>query len=197
MTLDREQIKGFARKAAILLAGLFFILALYNLALQRMALTPEDGRTLIEIARSEMEGRPYSGGLSPRLFKMSPVFVSVYRDGRRVACVGYTKALFPLYESVTHLARGLGHEGEGDYQIVITVFSGYEPLNRTEGVPEGRGILVRREGFEGVVLPFTFQEQNLTDEEALLLAAQKAGFDNYTWEDFQAYTFEAQVFREE
>ncbi len=57
------------------------------------------------------------------------------------------------------------------------------------------GILVRKGDYEGVVLPTTFTEKNLTDAEALDLASQKAGFERFSGDDFEVYAFNAQIFR--
>ncbi|MFQ5800742.1 MAG: AMMECR1 domain-containing protein, partial [Candidatus Hydrothermarchaeales archaeon] len=165
--------------------------------LQRLPLSSEDGDALIKIVESEIGGDAYMGKVTPRLSKRRPVFVSVYQNGSRIACLGYTKPFFAVYESVGYLARGINIDQEEGHDIVITIFDNYEEHRKGDEMPPRRGVMVRKEGFEGVVLPLTFEEKNLTEDEALELAAQKAGFSHFSWDDFEVFTFDAQLFKSE
>jgi len=187
--------KERAKKAGVLFLALVFVLLAYLALLQGLPLREEDGRVLLGIAEAGLQGRSYGSPIPARLNKVRPVFVSVYSNGSRIACVGYTDPPFPLHESVRLLSQGIDIVVPEEHEVVITVFGGYEELKEGMEIPPGNGVLVRRDGYEGVVLPLTFEERNLTDEAALELAAQKAGFQGFSWSDFQVYTFDAKVFR--
>jgi AMMECR1 domain-containing protein len=195
MTNGKKKINQTLKKILVFIVGFFLIVLIYNLVLQWIPLSEGDGHILMEIAGSEIEGNTYTGRVTPRLSKRRPVFVSAYQDGERVACFGYTRALFPVHESVRYLAKGMNIDLEEDYDVAITVFNDYEEYDEGDETPLGSGVMVRRDGFEGVVLPLTFKEANLTKDEALDLAAQKAGFSQFSWDDFEVFTFDAQVFK--
>ncbi len=178
-----------------IILGFTILYVAYLTVLQFIPLSENDGKVLLEISRSRTAGDQYEGAIPPRLSKRRPVFVSFYQNGTRIACLGYTKPFFPLYESVGYLSSGLGLEQPSEVEIVVTVFGRYEKLERNIAIPPGKGVMVSRDGVESAELPFTFQELNLTTGEALDLAARKAGFPGFSWDEFDAYTFDAQVFR--
>jgi len=181
--------------AIFFIIGLAALFILYAIAMEKLPLTTDEGETLIEIAGKTLTGQEFNNVVPQKLTRKQPVFVSIYQNKTRVACVGYSRSLFPLYESVELLAKGIELEPIDSYEIMVTVLGEYAPLNENEKIPAQHGVLVRRDGVEGVVLPLTFTEQNLTDTEALNLAAKKAGFTDFTWEGFEVFTFNAQIFQ--
>jgi AMMECR1 domain-containing protein len=180
-----------------LILGLFIIFLIYNSLLQNLPLSKADGNTLTTAALTIINGEEYEENYNPRLSKRKAVFVSVYKNDGRIACVGYTKPLFPLYKSVDYLTKGMNLEPYEEYKVVVTVFGRYNKLKEGDEIPVENGVMVRQGGFEGVVLPLTFIEHNLSKDESLELAAQKAGYSNFSWENFEVFTFDAQIFQSE
>jgi AMMECR1 domain-containing protein len=187
--------RGKIKKTAFFIIGLAVLFILYTTALETLPLTSKDGAILVEIAKAELSGHTYNRAVPQKLARNEPVFVSVYQDETRVACTGYTKPLFPLYESVAMLSKRIPPSEDENQEIVITVVGKYRMLKEGASIPVGRGVFVRKDLAEGIVLPQTFDEQKLSDEEALNLAAEKAGFSEFSWDDFEAFTFDAQIFR--
>jgi AMMECR1 domain-containing protein len=186
-----EKIKKFL----VFLSGLILIFIVYLALLQNLPISQRDGGVLIEIAGAVIEGKSYTGDPPQSLSIRKPVFVSIYKDGSRISCLGYTNPFFPLFESVEYLSKGTNIKSEEIDEIVITVFGSYKELGEGEEIPGTSGILVRKDGFEGVVLPSTFKEERLSDEEAFELAALKAGFSSFSRDDFEVYTYDAEIFR--
>jgi hypothetical protein len=175
--------------------GLILIFLIYSALLNSLPLSRRDGEVLIGISESTMMGESYKGEITPRLSKKSPLFVSVYQNKTRVACLGYTKQYFPLHQSVELLSRGIELDAYSDQEIVITIFGDYSEFRKYDELPNNRGLLVIKDGSEGVVLPQTFKEKGLSIDDGLNLAAQKAGYREFDWDEFEVFTFEAQIIR--
>ncbi len=183
------------KKGIFLVAGFFIVIIAYLTILNILPLSSSEGDVLIKIVGAEISGKEFSDPIPARLSRKRPVFVSIYEDGERISCLGYTKPIFSLHDSVFYLAQGMDLDEGGEYTTLITVFDDYEQLPEGSAIPAGMGILVRKGDYEGVVLPTTFTEKNLTDAEALDLASQKAGFERFSGDDFEVYAFNAQIFR--
>ncbi len=158
-------------------------------------LSKREGMILVEIARKTIDGEKYDGTIPPGLKMNRPVFVSVYQDGERVSCLGYTYTTMPLYMSVEMLSEGHKIDRTVDYEVVVTVFREYETIGSKEEIVPGKGLLVEQDGRVGVVLPLTFEEQNLTSEKALKLAVLKGDIPDFSWEKAEVKVFDAEVFR--
>lgn len=187
---------SYMRKAAGLVVFVAVATVLYWLLAQHLPLSEGDGLALLEIAHAEIAGEEYKGPLPAKIHRKRPVFVSLYKNGTRVNCLGHTGSFFPLYQSVKYLSSSMKVEN-GSYGLAVTIFHDYEKVENLNGIAEGYGVLVRKDGKEGVVLPQSFREYNLTDEEALKLAAMKAGFERFSWDEFEVYKYRADVYRGE
>jgi len=182
-------------KKGILFTGLFVGLLLgYNALVENLPLTEEDGRILLDIADRGLHEETYEGGIPLKLSRKAPLFLSVYQENKRVSCIGYTKPYFTLQQSVDRLSESTEFDKSKDYSLAVTVFGDYQPLEKYGLIPSNHGVLVTKNGTEGAVLPQSFTEYGLDDNLALDLAAWKAGFESFTWDEFTVYVFEADVF---
>ena len=185
------------------------------------ALSAEARRMLLTIARRSLF--PPQGGrrdsaswrheaecVPPELRAPGGAFVSLHTsDGRLRGCVGFTTPRFPLAETVARAAHAAAHEDTrfapvtedecADLQIEISVLGPLETV-RPEDVVVGRhGLVVRRSGQTGLLLPQVPVAQGWDRATFLAQTCRKAGLSKDAWQgdDCRLEVFEALVFGEE
>lgn len=179
-------------------------------------LTPEEKRTLLQIARRSINrsftGRgqsvPDSSLLTDSLRKDCGAFVTLHLHGKLRGCIGSLTGRQPLHVTVAGMARAaafedprfcpLTEEELEEVQIEISVLS---PLRRIYSIREfelGRhGILIVKGTRRGTFLPQVAEETHWTKEEFLgHCARDKAGLGWEGWKDAELYVYEAEVFHE-
>lgn len=179
------------------------------------ALTEQEQKSLLQIARTTMESnirsgkRPEAKPLTPRLGESRGVFVTLTERGELRGCIGYVEAVKPLYQAVGDMAIAASTEdprfppveaGELDkIDIEITALSPLRPLPSLDSVVVGKHGLVIRKGFRsGLLLPQVPVEQGWNREQFLCNTCLKAGLppNAYKDKDAQLFCFTGQVFNE-
>jgi AmmeMemoRadiSam system protein A len=179
------------------------------------ALSEEDRTCLLGIAREAIVARvrglrPSARDLGGVLCEHRGAFVTLTRvgDGSLRGCVGYVEPAFPLWETVLRAAEGAATEDsrfdpvapdevEG-LGIEISVLAPLRPI-RPEDVEVGtHGLLIRRSGYGGLLLPQVPAEHGWDRATFLDQVCRKAGLPPGAWRDPRAELlgFTAEVFGE-
>jgi AmmeMemoRadiSam system protein A len=178
-------------------------------------LTELEQKSLLGIARATLESHirtgksPEAKPLTPRLAEGRGVFVTLSEQGELRGCIGYVKAVKPLYQAVREMAVAASTEdprfppvGVGELNkidIEITVLSPLRPLPSLDSVVVGKHGLVIRKGYRsGLLLPQVPIEQGWNREQFLANTCLKAGLppNAYKDKDAQLFCFTGQVFGE-
>ena len=176
-------------------------------------LNDEEREELLRIARSAAttwlrEGRvPEESPASEKLKAPGAAFVTLTERGRLRGCIGYTEARAPLYRTVQECAVASATEDPrflpltpaeiGTVRIEISVLTPLLPI-RPEDVDVGvHGLMVRRGGRRGLLLPQVPEEQGWDRETFLAQVCLKAGLPRDAWrKGAELYSFTAEVFAE-
>jgi AmmeMemoRadiSam system protein A len=182
----------------------------------------EDGKKLLEIARNAIssyfkgEEEPIvDDSLKKKFSEKQGAFVTITLEGELRGCIGFTAAIFPLWETIAKASQAAAFQDprfrpltEEEFQrakIEISVLTKPEQL---EGKPEDypkqikigkHGLIVETEHTTGLLLPQVFTEHNADAEKALQMTCQKAEIHSSAWKEAgcKVYRFSAQVFKEE
>jgi AmmeMemoRadiSam system protein A len=183
--------------------------------------TPDGGRYLTDAEREELlriarraatawlrEGRvPEENPASDRLNAPGAAFVTLTEQGRLRGCIGYTEARAPLYRTVQECAVASATEDPrflpvtademAALRIEISVLTPLLPI-RPESVDVGvHGLMVKRGGRRGLLLPQVPAEHGWDREKFLSQACLKAGLPGDAWRTgAELYSFTAEVFGE-
>jgi len=182
-------------------------------------LTPEEGRTVVRLARSAI-GKTLSGERAalpalPAVFREKRgVFVTIKRQGRLRGCIGLPYPTRPLADAIVEAAVSAALEDPRfppvspqelpDIDLEVTVLTEPRPLDCP---PEGRpgcvevgkhGLIVSGLGAGGLLLPQVPAEYGWTSREFLDQTCVKAGLSPGCWkrDDVAVLTFEGQIFDE-
>jgi AmmeMemoRadiSam system protein A len=179
------------------------------------SLTEAERKTLLETARRSIAARFEGMRLpvpeaTPALGTPCGAFVTLKIQGRLRGCIGHITATAPLIETVRDVALSsafddprfppLARDELERVRIEVSVLS---PFRRTRDPAEIRvgthGILVRRGGRSGLLLPQVATEQGWEREEFLVHTCRKAGLPDDAWRDPDTTIeiFSAVVFGEE
>ncbi|QYZ77974.1 TIGR00296 family protein [Methanofollis formosanus] len=184
------------------------------------ALTSEEGRTAVRIARAALEknlrGEAFTmPDLPPAFSEKRGVFVTLTAGGNLRGCIGLPYPVMPLAEGIVHAALSAALEdprfpavrpGElAGIRVEVTVLSVPEALacpaaGRAGHVEVGRhGLVVSGRGHSGLLLPQVATEYEWNAEEFLDHTCLKAGLPQGCWrrDEFEVAVFEGQVFTEE
>jgi len=146
-----------------------------------------------------------------RVHRGAFVTLEEQRDGALRGCIGRVAGDRPLGEVVRRVAVSAATEDPrfppvapeelSELRIEISVLSEPSPLEPADAarVVIGRdGLLVRRGGTLGVLLPQVATEHGLGPEAFLAAVCRKAGFGARAWREpgTQVFTFQADVFGE-
>ena len=177
--------------------------------------TPEEHRTLFRIARgivrAALDAAPFEfpSDLTQSLTRPSGVFVTLELDGDLRGCIGTVMPVDPLYLAVGHNALNaafrdprfppLTVEEFESVRFEISIMSIPEPVHDFETITVGRdGLIVRKDGWAGLLLPQVAQEYGWTREEYLCHTCLKAGLPADAWKrpGLKAEKFTAEVLSE-
>jgi len=171
-------------------------------------------RELLSLARRALEAHfagdepPELTNPSRRLRQKRGAFVTLTRRGNLRGCIGYIHVERPLWRVVREMAVAAATgdprfapvraDELAELHLEISVLSPIEPLGDPADVVVGRhGLIVRREGRSGLLLPQVPVEQGWNREEFLDHTCLKAGLEAGCWrEGAELYCFTAQVFGE-
>ena len=176
---------------------------------------PEKTR-LLEIARKTLESylstrqKPDFMIYEKDLQQKSGVFVTLTKDGQLRGCIGYLKAVKPLYLAVSDMAVAAATEDRRftavtteelpEIKIEISVLSPMTKIgSTTEVIVSRHGLLIVNGMQSGVLLPQVATENKWNREQFLENVYYKAGLPVSALNDPNTvlYVFTAEVFREE
>ena len=176
-------------------------------------LTEEERRELLAIARRAASSYVKEGKVpeerpgSPKLAEPGAAFVTLTHRGRLRGCIGYTEAAAPLYRTVQECAVAAATEdprfppvkpGEVEtLRIEISVLTPLVPM-RAEEIEVGvHGLMVRKGGCRGLLLPQVATEYGWDRRAFLSNTCRKAGLPADEWEKgAELFSFTAEVFGE-
>jgi len=170
---------------------------------------------LLLIARKSLEDHllrqraPSYQVSAPELQAQAAAFVTLTHRGELRGCIGLSEAVRPLHQTVSHCAIAAATEDPrfvsvrpselAEIKVCISVLSPLEQLPSPEHIEIGRhGLMVRRAGRRGLLLPQVAVEQRWDRFTFLRQTARKAGLDPEDWqaEGTEVFVFEAEVFWE-
>ncbi|MBI3723081.1 AmmeMemoRadiSam system protein A [bacterium] len=180
------------------------------------AFSPEERHTLLALAREAIEAHvrraraPGKGERgTPRLEAPGAAFVTLRRsDGELRGCIGTTRFERPLVDLVPDLAVSSASSdrrfdpvepGElDDLRISISVLSPLEPARLGEIEIGRHGLVVRRGGSSGLLLPQVASERGWDERTFLEETSRKAGLGHDAWRkpDATVLWFTAESFGE-
>jgi AmmeMemoRadiSam system protein A len=180
-----------------------------------IVLSSEGRADLLVIARKSLEDhllRQEPPSYEVRLKELlapAAAFVTLTQRGELRGCIGLSEPLRPLHETVAHCAIAAATEDPRfaavrgfelpEIRVSISVLSPLEPLSSPELIEIGRhGLMVRRGGRRGLLLPQVAIEQAWDRLTFLQHTARKAGLAPDDWEvaGSEVFFFEADVFSE-
>lgn len=180
----------------------------------RFSLTDVEKQALKDLVRLSIASRlfPEQGIQLPcaptgKLQEPLGAFVTLHLAGRLRGCIGHVVGDAPLWETIAEMAQAAAFQDPRFSPLRQEEFEGLEleisilsPLTRCpdpELVEVGRhGLLIRRGGHSGLLLPQVPLEWQWDREQFLAQTCRKAGLPLDAWRDPQAVTFwfEAEVF---
>ncbi len=163
------------------------------------SLTEAEQNKLLETARRSIAAR-FEGRLlpvpeaTPALGTPCGAFVTLKIQGRLRGCIGHITATAPLIETVRDVALSSAFDdprfpplARDELERVTIEASVLSPFRRTRDPAEIKvgthGILVRRAGRSGLLLPQVATEQGWEREEFLAHTCRKAGLPDDAWRD--------------
>jgi AmmeMemoRadiSam system protein A len=176
-------------------------------------LSKEECCELLGIARRAAssfvrEGKvPEEAPASPRLSAPGAAFVTLLRKGQLRGCIGFTEAAAPLYRTVQECAVAAATEdprfppvepSEVDsVRIEISVLTPLVPALPEEIEVGVHGLMVRKGGRRGLLLPQVATENRWDRQAFLSNVCRKAGLPPDEWrKGAELYSFTAEVFGE-
>ncbi len=179
-------------------------------------LDPEEGKTLIAIAREAIDSYAKNGrkpdlptALPPRLSGDQGAFVTIHKDGRLRGCIGTFTGEGDLAHTVQNMAISAGwgdprfpNLAEDELprtDLEISVLSPLREISDVSEIEVGRhGIFVTKGGRRGVLLPQVAVEQKWDRETFLDHVCIKAGLPRDAWrhKGIRIEVFSAHIVRE-
>jgi len=178
-------------------------------------LTRDEQLSLVKIARTTLDSviktgkAPEPRAATARLKEKRGAFVTLHEKGELRGCIGYIEAVQPVYLAVRDMAVSASTEDPrfppvdaselAAIDIEITVLSPLSRITNAESVVVGRhGLVIRRGGYSGLLLPQVPVEQGWDRRQFLEYTCLKAGLPTDAWQDKKSelYVFTGQVFGE-
>jgi uncharacterized protein len=177
-------------------------------------LTDLDKTTLLQTAREAIGSRltcrkPFYPAASAALRAPCGAFVTLKSRDELRGCIGHITAAEPLVETVKEVARSSAFEDPrfpplspfewSDISIEISVLSPFVAITDPGTIEVGvHGIMIRKGGRSGLLLPQVATEQGWDRDAFLAHACMKAGLPRDAWRqpDARIEVFTAVVFGE-
>lgn len=180
-------------------------------------ISDEAGQALVLAARQTLKARlspssaaaPVALDQHPELSQPRGMFVTLRRHGQLRGCIGRIRneavAMAALLPAVALDAAfrdsrfsPLTAEELDDITVEVSVLSRPQWIQDAGEIVAGRdGVVLEKDGRNGVFLPQVWQETSWTRREFLeQLASQKAGLPPDAWNDAALFVFQDQVFEE-
>ncbi len=186
-----------------------------------MKLTKEDGKSLIALAKDAISSyfknkdAAVSDEDKKKFSEESGAFVTLTLGGELKGCIGFTEAMFPLWETIVKAAQSaafgdprftpLTEEEFKKIKIEVSVLTKPElikakPSEYGKHIEIGKhGLIVEKGMFKGLLLPQVFTEYKADWKKALEMTCQKAGLSPDSWKDSDCkiFRFSAIIFGED
>lgn len=178
-----------------------------------LGLSNEEKERLHAIARSAIDHRavgkqpPAPSADSEKLAEHRGAFVCVYKKGMLRGCIGSLEADEPLYLTIHNMAQAAAFRdprfmpvGKDELPYLELEISVLTPLVEVSGPREihvgKHGILIKRGGRSGLLLPQVATERNWDVTTFVEETCKKAGLPIDSWKDpdTKIYVFSADVF---
>ncbi len=181
-----------------------------------MKLTDQQKKTLLLLARRtiadtlKIDHSIPEQDLSDEIFSQKcGVFVTLHKSGNLRGCIGYIVGYNELEKAVPEMARSaafrdprfssLKNDEFVKIDIEISVLSPLEDVTDVSEIVTGRdGLVISRDGYQGLLLPQVASEQGWEREEFLAHTCFKAGLPPDAWRKpgTRIQKFSAEVFGE-
>ena len=178
-------------------------------------LSKEEKDWLLKLARDSIGGRLQKNVAESNqpdgdaLKQPCGAFVTLHKGGALRGCIGLVEALKPLYQSVREMALAAAFEdprfpslSRDEFEEIDIEISVMSPLKRIKDVSEievgKHGIIMKRGGYQGLLLPQVATEQGWDRDTFLEHTCYKSGMRGDCWKkpDTEIYIFSAEVFGE-
>jgi AmmeMemoRadiSam system protein A len=177
-------------------------------------LTEQDGKVLLQTAREAIGARlalrsPHYPAPTAALSARCGAFVTLKADGQLRGCIGHITGSRGLVETIKEVALSSAFEDprfsplraeEWDrVRLEISVLSPFEEITDLNRIEVGvHGIMIRRGGHSGLLLPQVAAEQGWNRDAFLSHTCLKAGLPRDAWSlpQTRIEIFSAQVFAE-
>jgi len=179
----------------------------------------DDGRILVKLARdsiaSYFSGKFLNKHEFDKFTEKQGVFVTLTKYGKLRGCIGYPEPVYDLQRGIIQAARAAAFQDPRfppvaeiefeDIQVEVSVLTKPklievdEPEEYLDKIKIGKhGLIIRKRGFSGLLLPQVFIDYESTPKEALEMTCEKAGLRKDDWKekDSKIYSFSAQIFEE-
>ena len=144
---------------------------------------------------------------APRLKEPGGAFVCIHKGKDLRGCIGMIEAHAPLWETIKRMAVeaafgdprfcAVARDELDKIDIEISVLTPIRRIGDPSEIEIGKhGLLIRRGGRSGLLLPQVATEHNWNREQFLKWTCHKAGLPEQAWkdEDVELYVFSADVF---
>ncbi|PKN69750.1 MAG: AMMECR1 domain-containing protein [Deltaproteobacteria bacterium HGW-Deltaproteobacteria-12] len=178
-----------------------------------MELTPKEKATLLDIVKKTIAGKVNNKNVpkitvdSETLKEKRGAFVTLKKRGHLRGCIGYIKAVKPLWETVQEMAvaaafhdprfPALQAEELKDLSLEISVLSPLQRINNINDIEVGKhGLYIVRGYNSGLLLPQVAVEYGWDRETFLRETCYKAGLPAEDWmnSETEIYIFSADYF---
>lgn len=136
------------------------------------------------------------------------VFVTLHKKGRLRGCIGFTKAISPLYEAVISASLNAAFkdprfspvttEELEQIEIEISILTPPVPIDQWEDIRLGtHGVILKKHGLQALFLPQVAIEQKWDLPTTLSQLSLKAGLKSDDWQEGAKFeVFKTIVFKE-
>jgi len=178
-----------------------------------MELTQEEKATLLEIVKKTVSSKVNNKNIpkftieSETLKEKGGAFVTIKKRDHLRGCIGYIKAVKPLWETVQEMAiaaafhdprfPALKADELADLSFEVSVLSPLKRINDVSVIEVGNhGLYIKRGYNSGLLLPQVAVEHNLDRESFLRETCYKAGLPPQAWQEKETeiYIFSADYF---
>jgi AmmeMemoRadiSam system protein A len=177
-----------------------------------MNLTDEEKELLRKVAKGAIEAA-LSGkmeetlAVTETLKKKAGAFVTLKKHGELRGCIGYTRDVTPLWETVKSVAvqsafhdprfPGIDAAEWGDIDMEISVITPMQRIKDVDEIEVGKhGLYIEQGGRSGLLLPQVAVEYEWDSKAFLEFTCLKAGLPRDAWKskDAKVYSFTAEIF---
>jgi AmmeMemoRadiSam system protein A len=177
-----------------------------------MNLSPHEKEQLKELARQTIEGVLFGKNTdefepTETLKEKRGAFVTIKKKDQLRGCIGYLKAVLPLYETIREMAIQAAFDDPRfsplqknewkDINIEISVLTPMKKLSDVSEIKVGvHGLYIEKGPYSGLLLPQVATEHRWNSITFLENTCYKAGLPKDAWKskDTVVYIFSADVF---